>query len=209
MRTRRLVVIGAVGLIAAAACYSDQIVTVSELASVTTLVDSQAPLRAARTFALPDTVMHINIDGNAPAISNAGDAQILARIRAGFIALGWREIVDVRTTRADVVILTAVLEQEQTGVAYAGWGSSWGYWPGWPAGYPGYAWGYPGAVEFTYETGTVLITMLDLHNGDAATQQVPLLWAAGINGVLTSSSLNGALDGIAQAFVQSPYLERP
>ena len=32
-------------------------------------------------------------------------------------------------------------------------GSSWGYWPGWPAGYTGgYGWGYPGAVEFTYET---------------------------------------------------------
>jgi hypothetical protein len=64
-------------------------------------------------------------------------------------------------------------------------------------------------VEFTYEAGTLLITMLDLVHGDASTRQVPLLWAAGINGVLTSSSLDGALAGITQAFSQSPYLERP
>jgi hypothetical protein len=212
MRTRRLVVIGAVGAIAAAGCYpNDDVTSVSDFASVTTLVDSQAPLRAARTFALPDTVIHTTLgDGTATTTSHAGDAQILDRIRAGFIDFGWREITDVRATRADVVILTAVLEREQTGVAYGSWWGDWGYWPGWPASYGGYGWGYPGAaVEFTYETGTLLITMLDLLHGDASTKRVPLLWAAGINGVLTSSSLDGALDGITQAFIQSPYLERP
>jgi len=101
-----------------------------------------------------------------------------------------------------------VLEREQTGVAYGSWWSDWGYWPGWPASYAGYGWG-GAAIEFTYETGTLLIAMLDLHNSDSETKRVPLLWAAGINGVLTSSSLDGALDGITQAFVQSPYLERP
>jgi hypothetical protein len=210
MRTRRLVVIGAVGWIVAAACYSDEITNVQELASVTTLVDSQAPLRSARTFALPDTVIHAMRDGGTATTGHAGDSLILNQIRAGFISLGWREITDVRATRADVVILTAVLEQEQTGVAYGSWWSDWGYWPGWPTSYGGYGWGYPGAaVEFTYVTGTLLITMLDLLHGDASTKQVPLLWAAAINGVLTSSSLEGALDGITQAFVQSPYLERP
>jgi hypothetical protein len=29
-----------------------------------------------------------------------------------------------------------------------------------------------------------------------------------VNGVLTSTSLEGALNGIDQAFTQSPYLER-
>ena len=211
MRTRRLLVIGAAASLAAAGCYDNQDVTsVSDFASVTTLVDSQAPLRAARTFALPDTVIHVSLQGAPTVTTHDGDAQILARIRTGFIALGWREVTDVRAAGADVVILTAVLEREQTGVAYGGWGSSWGYWPGWPAGYTGYGWGFPGAgVEFTYEAGTLLITMLDLLHGDASTKRVPLLWAAGINGVLTSTSLQGALDGITQAFVQSPYLERP
>ena len=137
MRTRRLLVIGAAASIAAAGCYPNQqdVTSVSDFASVTTLVDSQAPLRAARTFALPDTVIHVSIGEATPTTSHDGDTRILDRIRAGFIAFGWREITDVRAAGADVVILTAVLEREQTGVAYPGWGSSWGYWPGWPAGY--------------------------------------------------------------------------
>jgi hypothetical protein len=50
--------------------------------------------------------------------------------------------------------------------------------------------------------------MLDVQHGNTSTKRVPLLWAAGVQGVLTASSLNGALTGIDQAFAQSPYLER-
>jgi hypothetical protein len=50
--------------------------------------------------------------------------------------------------------------------------------------------------------------MLDVRHGDESSKRIPLLWAAAINGVLTSSSLDGALAGVDQAFVQSPYLER-
>jgi hypothetical protein len=51
--------------------------------------------------------------------------------------------------------------------------------------------------------------MLDLRNGDATAKRVPLLWAALINGVVTSAAPDNALAGISQAFLQSPYLERP
>jgi len=192
----------------AVGCYPEQINSISQLASVTTLVDSQAPLRNARTFALPDTIIHITI--GAGVISHDGDQQLIARVRAELIAMGWREVTDVRAERPDVVVLMAVTEQTNTGVAYGGWWSDWGWWPGWPATYGSdWAWGYPAnAVTFTYETGTLLITMLDVQHGNESTKRVPLLWAAGVNGVLTSTSLDGALNGIDQAFTQSPYLER-
>ena len=211
MRSRTLVIIGAAASIAAMGCYPDLFISEpQELASVVTVVDSQTPLKTARTFALPDTVLHVKVDGDSTTIGHDGDAQILQRIREGFIGMGWQEITDVTTTRPDVVILTAVLERTQTGVAYAGWWGDWGYWGGWPAGYgPTWGWGYPTAIEFEYDTGTLAITMLDLRAGDPTTQQVPLLWAAGVNGVLATSSLEGALNGITQAFVQSPYLDRP
>jgi hypothetical protein len=51
--------------------------------------------------------------------------------------------------------------------------------------------------------------MLDVAHGNTNAKRVPLLWAAGVDGVLTQSSLDGALKGIDQAFTQSPYLERP
>jgi Domain of unknown function (DUF4136) len=209
MRALAPISILAVSCAAATSCYPDSITSTSQLASVTTLVDSQAPLRNARTFALPDTIIHAKANG-AGLIGHDNDTEILARIRAGLVAFGWREIADVRTQQPDVVVLTAALEQTNTGVAYTDWWSTWGWWPGWPTSYgPDWAWTYPvNAVTFTYETGTLLITMLDITHGNATSKRVALLWAAGVNGVLTSSSLNGALTGIDQAFEQSPYLER-
>ncbi|HKW49374.1 MAG TPA: DUF4136 domain-containing protein [Gemmatimonadaceae bacterium] len=208
MRALVTVIVLALGA-GSASCYPDQITSTTQLASVTTLVDSQAPLRAAHTFALPDTIIHSKQIG-AAAITRAGDAQIIARIRDGFLALGWQEVTNVAAQRPDVVVLTAVLEQMNTGVFYSDWWANWGWWPGWPVGYgPDWVWTSPtNAVAFTYSTGTLLITMLDIRHGNTAGKRVPLLWAAGVQGVLTASSLSGALTGIDQAFAQSPYLER-
>ena len=210
MRARSALILLAVSVAIGTTCYPYQITSVSQLASVTTLVDSQAPLRNARTFALPDTIIHAMAIG-AGVIGHTGDDKILAQIRSGLLAFGWREITDVRAERPDVVVLTAVLEQTNTGVAYTDWWSAWGWWPGWPVSYgPDWSWGYPvNAVTFTYQTGTLVITMLDVAHGNTGARRVPLLWAAGVDGVLTQSSLDGALKGIDQAFSQSPYLERP
>jgi hypothetical protein len=196
--------------VATTGCYPDQIMSFSQLSSVTTLVDSQAPLREARTFALPDTIIHPARAQGADVIGHEADDQILGRIRDGFLAFGWREITDVTAERPDVVLLTVVLEQSNTGVAYSGWWGGWSFWPGWPVGYGAdWGWGYPAnAVTFSYETGTLLVVMLDIKHGNTSTKRVPLLWAGAVDGVLTKSSVDGALEGIDQAFAQSPYLQR-
>ncbi|HEY2379281.1 MAG TPA: DUF4136 domain-containing protein [Gemmatimonadaceae bacterium] len=196
----------------ATSCYPDQITSTTQLASITTLVDSQAPLRNARTFALPDTIIHsMSLNGTGTGtITHAGDAEIIATIRSGLLAFGWQEVTNVAVQRPDVVVLTAVLEQTNTGVFYPDWWANWGWWPGWPVSYGAdWVWTSPvDAVAFTYQTGTLLIAMLDVEHGNTSTKRVPLLWAAGVSGVLTPSSFNGALAGIDQAFAQSPYLER-
>jgi hypothetical protein len=72
-------------------------------------------------------------------------------------------------------------------------------------------WSSPdGTVTFTYETGTLLITMLDRNHDDRTNKRVPVLWAAGVNAVLATSPINLdlAIAGIDQAFAQSPYLVR-
>ena len=142
---------------------------------------------------------------------NDNDAEILARIRAKFIAAGWIDVTGLQGVRPDVVVLTSALAQEHTGTVYDAWWGSWGYWPGWPTAYGSdWIWGVPGTeFEFTYFTGTLIITMLDVNDADATQRRIPALWLAAINGVLTSSAVDGALNGINQAFVQSPYLVRP
>lgn len=195
---------------AAIGCYPEQITSVSQPVSVTTLVDSQSPLKTATTFALPDTIVHPARAQGADVIGHEHDAQILALIRANLTKLGWREITDVTAERPDVVVLTAVLEKTNTGVAYTNWWGSWGFWPGWPVSYGSdWFWGYPAnAVTFTYESGTLVIVMLDVEHGDAGAKRVPILWAAALNGIVMLATPEDVLTGIDQAFTQSPYLER-
>lgn len=194
-----------------ASCYPGQFISVPQLASVTTVVDSQRPLKTARTFTVLDTVALVHREDGGLTISRQDGQTIVARIRTELVSRGWTEIPSISGARPDVVVLAAVFVKENTGVAYGGWYSSYAYWGGWPSGY-GAAWqmGIPGAeVTFTYDSGTLAITMLDLRNGDTERQRVPLLWAAVINGVVTANVVDAALAGISQAFLQSPYLERP
>ena len=191
-------------------CYPEQISSLTQTVTITTLVDSQTALKTAHTFALPDTVLHPAQFQGADIIGHEHDADILKTVRSNLVALGWQEITDLATTRPDVVVLTFVLERTNTGVAYTNWWGGWSFWPGWPVGYgPDWFWGYPGNVTtFTYESGTVAIVMLDLRNGDQTLKRVPILWAGAVNGVLMLASVEDALAGIDQAFLQSPYLER-
>jgi hypothetical protein len=146
----------------------------------------------------------------ADVIGHDSDEIILSRIRSQLISDGWREVTDVQAETPDVVVLTAVLESTNTGVAYSDWWGGWGWYGGWPAGYGAdWAWGYPAnAVTFEYETGTLVIAMLDTQHGDTKVKRVPLIWAGAVNGVVTTSALEGTLTGIDQVFMQSPYLER-
>lgn len=191
-------------------CYPEQITNLTQTVSVTTLVDSQTALKTARSFTVPDTVLHPLKFQGADLIGHAHDADILKAVRTNLVGLGWHEITDVATTRPDVVVLTFVLEQTNTGVAYTDWWGGWSFWPGWPVGYgPDWFWGYPGNVTtFSYESGTIAMVMLDLRNGDPTRKRVPILWAGAVNGALMIASVEDALAGIDQAFLQSPYLER-
>jgi hypothetical protein len=86
---------------------------------------------------------------------------------------------------------------------------NWGYWgdySGYSYYYPPYPPGWGGSYTFT--TGSLLVIMEDRNAAEG--EIIPVLWAAGMNGLLegsTSSINNRIIDGIEQAFSQSPYLE--
>ena len=180
--------------------------------AVVTLVDSTGPaLRSARTFALPDTIIELPIGSSS--ISHQADHEIITHIREQFLALGWRDLTNVPGAHPDVVILTADNTREQSGAAYFDWFGGWGYLPYWGSAVgPGWAWGMPfGAIPYVYQVGTILITMLDLRAQDENTERIPLLWAGVLDGILPSganakNTLPRIIDGIDQAFAQSPYL---
>lgn len=182
--------------------------------AVVTVVDSTGTaLQSARTFALPDTIVEVPLGSST--ISHAADHQIVTSIRNHFIELGWQDLTQVAGAHPDVVVLTADATRVQSGTAYAGWFGAWGFLPYWGAGVdPSWAWGIPGgAIPYVYSVGTVLITMLDLRAQDTNTRTIPLLWAGILDGILPAGA-NAAnqtpriIDGIDQAFAQSPYLRR-
>lgn len=193
-------------------CYaSDYNSVASDLPGVViTVVDQGPALANATTFALPDTVIEVPLGSNT--IDHQSDQQIVASVRAHMTALGWKDVGTNRSANPDVVLLVAAATRIQTGVAYFDWFGAWGYLPYWgPAVSGGWTWGVPaGAVPYAFQAGTILITMLDRRAENPTAQRIPLLWAAGIDGVVTTtaSTTERALVGIDQAFAQSPYLSK-
>ena len=82
------------------------------------------------------------------------------------------------------------------------WGP--GYWGDW------LGWYYPYPVYYGYQTGSLLIEMVNLDGStEAGNKQLPIVWSCFLGGLLTSDdelNLQRTLDAIDQAFIQSPYL---
>ena len=194
------------------ACYASDYNSVpSDLPGVViTVVDNGVVLASARTFALPDTVIEVPLGSNT--LDHAFDQQIIANVRAHMVAFGWQDVGTSPSANPDVVLLVATATRIQTGVAYFDWFGAWGYLPYWGLAVDGsWTWGVPGgAVPYAFQAGTVLITMLDRRTRNVDLRTIPLLWAAGVDGVVTNaaSTAERALAGIDQGFAQSPYLAR-
>jgi len=197
-------------LLLGTACQSAEELAAPLPGAVLTTVDNGPALASARTFALPDTV--IDLPSNSATIGHESAAAIVTRVRAHLVRLGWTDIGRSIIAKPDVIVLIAASERLQTGWAYADWYGAWGYLPYWgPAVGSTSAWGIPGgAIPFSFAAGTVLVTMLDLRNQRSNVDDIALLWAAAVDGVITgpTSTLDRALLGIDQAFVQSPYMRR-
>jgi hypothetical protein len=94
-------------------------------------------------------------------------------------------------------------------VGYTGypWGGYWGWYLPYP---PDWGWGYYpwyGGSIYTYRSGTVFMQMLDPARADSTVQKVPTVWIGAMNGVAEGDDIEErVIDGINQAFEQSPYL---
>jgi len=191
----------------AMACYPDRSVdSTTEFASVTTLFDKEASFETVTKYALPDTVLYVpKLEDEVPA---ATQAAILSSIRTNLNQLGWTEVTNPRTTAVDVYVVATVTSETSTYWVY--WWDYWGWYPYWPVGWTGASssWYYPGYwYPYSYTTGTVLIGMADARP-TVTDGRIPLMWSAGVNGVLADQGTNVSIAtaAIDQAFQQSPYL---
>lgn len=182
--------------------------SVTAFDTVTSAFRKGTDFASAITFTVPDTVTHLTDSTGTDNITRVYDNLMLTRVRDNMRAIGWTEIpAPDATHKPDVAVQVAVTTSDYVVIEY--WPPYWGYYPGW--GYPGYGWGWGWGytTAYSYTTGTVFLVMLDLRHPDTATQTVPTVWVGAANGVQSASAGSNQtriVNGIDQAFKQSPYL---
>jgi len=190
-----------------AACYPDRASQPNVYASITTLYDTLFAYDSAVTFYVPDSVVHL---GGTDNISHVYDSLIIAQTALNMVRRGYTQVVD--PTVADLTLNPAVTVTKNYDYTLADWCVVWGWaypWicTGWIPGYP------DDVVGYTYSTGTLFIAMADLTGGVPPNpSRPPVVWLAGINGVVSGGSsaalASDIVNGIDQAFDQSPYIFR-
>jgi hypothetical protein len=169
-----------------------------------------------RTFTVVDTIVHIVESGTADNISRQYDDFVLEQVRLNMLKMGFVEEMNPEVTPADVVItVSAISSTHEVYTWYPYWGWYWGY-PYKSTAvnrimtpyYYYYPWP-PYSSSYTYQSGSVLMEMVDQARIDPTNEKIPVIWAGIINGVLESSEsgVKARLSsGIDQCFIQSPYL---
>jgi hypothetical protein len=206
-------------------CYPVGDLTVEDLDVAATIYDksyydgptgSVNKFEALHTFTVVDSIVHLVESGSTDDISRAYDAFVLEQVRLNMLKLGFVEELNPHVNPADVAITVSVTSS--THVVYT-WYPYWGWYWGYPykstatekstAAYSYYYPWPPYSTAYSYQSGSVLIEMVDVARIDPTVEKIPVIWAGIVNGVLESSqsSVKSRLSkGIDQCFNQSPYL---
>lgn len=206
----------------ASSCHPGDITSVADADVVITAYDPAFSFASVRTYAMPDSVVAIDIDGSNNIYDHALDAQILANVASNMAAAGFVREPDPETNGADLILLVGV-NVSNNYMAYTyypydpwyGWYGGWNYWGGYPGyggyypWYPGYG-GYPGYTSVSnIKTGSIVLELVDPNVTGSATegQSLAVRWAAVLNGLAEGDAGSARVSrAIDQAFDQSPYL---
>lgn len=179
---------------------------------VLTVHDDEVDFGTYQTYALPDTVIHIEDSDNSEIIELPRDFDdlILDVAAANMEALGYVREFDPEANGVDLILLASAVGTESTEWFYSGWWGYWGYYPGYPPGWgPGWGWGAPpgyiGGVRI--EQGSVVLALIDPTLAGSGEQEVPVVWAGAMRGLLSGGGAESRItESLNQAFDQSPYL---
>lgn len=186
--------------------------------TVATAQDKETDFSNVRTYALSDSVQAIQ-DPNDPSsnsqLSAAVNDQVIAKVKSNLDALGWTRLTDTAGPKPDVIVQVSSLATTHTDVYYSAWYPYWGgYYGSWygPTAYTA-GWG-PTAVPVVVNStvGSLIMDMTNPNQPNTADKKIPSLWVGIINNLLsaglpTAEVQTAAINGIDQAFAQSPYLK--
>jgi len=204
---KKLMILSAI--LTMAACY--KVPNTDQLSThfiVLTNYDSAANFNSYKTFVLPPYVGLISDNSKDTILDPQYGDTILAQISANLKSRGYVQVPN--NHQADLGVSATALK-EVTFVTgwypgswwgYPGWGGCYWYYCGWYPWYPPY---YP---TYVYQTGSLIVEIVDLKNITKPGDMLDVLWTNWNGGALgsTSTNLENALNSINQAFIQSPYI---
>jgi len=212
--TKALLAVAGFGVLAfMEGCYPDNTLTVSQADNVLTGYNDSVNFQSLHTYYMPDTIIWRDSTVKDPVKDQ--DAY-LAEIASQMQAMGYQRFTLADTTGGKVPDVDLFVTASEQSFLVGGWYDPWyggGWWGPW---YPGGGWWYPPYYYppipwySEYKTGTVLMEMVnpndyDIIKGDTVAR---VYWNGALNGLLEGSNIKTrVLDGIAQAFKQSPEIK--
>ncbi len=187
-------------------CYPGGIEYYSDTDIMMTNYDEEFDFNANKNYFMPDSVHYAADDEDD--VDRKFEDEILSEIAKNMSELEYTRVND--TLDADIYLVATVTSSTYSGVGYyPGGGWWWGGYPGWGwggyyPGYPYYGWGY----AYSYTTGSLFIEMAYPDEVDHDEDEVPIVWMAAINGLLSdsgSNTLSRIISGIDQVFKQPPF----
>jgi len=192
-------------------CYPSPSLSTSDLDVIITQFEKDHDFGADQRFSIADTVFVIETESSID-LSDQFDQLILDLVKENLESRGYIYVTpeDVEAgTDVDFFMIAAKNGRETSGTVVGGCGGYPGY-PWYPGGGwwgPGWGWCPPYVGTYTFEQGSILVSMAhpDFSEGD----DISGPWFAATNGILqNSSSANEARirNNINRMFEQSPYL---
>lgn len=178
---------------------------------VSTNFDPEAEFGAYLTYAIPtDTIGFVSNNSNDTIIvSSESDfpKHVLTAIRQNLDARGYTEVSKAEDPDVGMNVMVANDFNIFQEIVYPGY---YGYPGNYYSGYYGYGsyYYYPYVNTYAYNTGVLIVEMVDLKNR-TPDNKVKVVWDAYMGDVYsTIDRLAQSQKAIDQAFVQSPYLDK-
>lgn len=179
--------------------------------TVYTQYDAEADFAHASTYYLPDSILTTGGGMQASYWSDENAQRLVAQVESEMNERGY--VRDSLKVNADLGVQLTYVENTVNLVGYVD--SYWGGW--WDIGYWGPFWGggwyYPYPVSYQYNTGSIILEIVDLRQTSEETSEhrLPVIWYANSEGLLSGSSrvnLTLIQRAIAQSFEQSSYIQK-
>lgn len=182
--------------------------------TVYTNYDENVKFEDFKTYCLPDSILLIGKDMKAEYWKDDLAQKIIKEVNDEMNARGYTKVPE--TKDANIGIQLSFAQQTTQVIGTSGWYDG-GWYNGWwsPDFWGPYwnDWYYPYAVNYSYDTGTMIMEMVDLTSKKTEVNKVklPVIWHSYATGLLFNNNkynLELILDAVDQAFKQSPYIKK-